>query len=47
MFNEPLADVTYDDVLAFCQTYPEGVRAEYKRQLVNIPKVVSSFGTCQ
>jgi Putative DNA-binding domain len=43
LFNKVLSDVTYADVLAFCQTYPEGVRAEYKREAVHIAKVVSSF----
>jgi hypothetical protein len=41
MFNKPLETATYDDVLAFCGTFTEGVRVEYKRTPVNIPKVVS------
>jgi hypothetical protein len=43
MFNKPLETATYDDVLAFCGTFTEGVRVEYKRTPVNIPKVVSSL----
>ncbi len=43
MFNKALSDVTYDDVLTFCRTYSEGVRAEYKREPVHIAKIVSSF----
>src|SRR5215831_10864271 len=43
MFNTPLSQVTYDDVIAFCRTFAEGVRVEYKREVVNTPKVVSSF----
>ena len=43
MFNTPLSQATYDDVIAFCNTFPESVRVEYKREVVNTPKVVSSF----
>jgi schlafen family protein len=43
MFSKPLAAVTYEDVLAFCGAFAEGVRVEYKSTPVNIPKVVSSF----
>lgn len=39
MFNTPLADVTYEQVLEFCRTFPEGARVEYKREPVNIAKV--------
>jgi hypothetical protein len=41
VFSKPLAVVTYEDVLAFCAAFPEGVRAEYKAQAANIPKVVA------
>ncbi len=43
MFTTPLSQVTFDQLLAFCQAFPEGVRVEYKREAANIPKVVSSF----
>jgi len=35
--------VTYAQVLDFCRTFTEGVRVEYKREVVSTPKVVSSF----
>lgn len=44
LFDTPLGQVTYEQVLDFCRTFPEGVRVEYKREPGNsIPKVVSSF----
>jgi hypothetical protein len=44
MFNTPLANVTLDQIVQFCQTFPEGVRVEYKRQVpTDIPKIISSF----
>jgi len=43
VFNTPQAQVSYEQVLQFCQTYPEGVRVEYKREMTNIPKVISCF----
>ena len=43
VFNTPLSQVTYEQVLEFCHTFPEGVRVEYKREMTNIPKVISSF----
>jgi hypothetical protein len=36
--------ISYEDVEAFCKAFPEGVRVEYKQDLIkNIPKVISSF----
>ena len=43
MFNTPLAQVNFDQIIRFCETFPEGVRVEYKRQPADIPKVISSF----
>lgn len=43
MFNTPLAHITFDQIIQFCQRFPEGVRVEYKRLPVDIPKIVSSF----
>ena len=43
MFHTLLAHVTFDQVVQFCQTFPEGVRVEYKREPTNISKVISSF----
>jgi predicted HTH transcriptional regulator len=43
LFYTPLPAVAYEDVLVFCATFTEGVRVEYKREPVQIPKVVSSF----
>jgi len=43
LFDTPLHDITFDHVVGFCKTFPEGVRVEYKREPANIPKVVSSF----
>jgi hypothetical protein len=44
MFHSPLKDITFEQVENFCRTFPEGVRVEYKRELIkDIPKVISSF----
>jgi schlafen family protein len=45
LFTKPLHEITFADIDAFCRAWPEGVRVEYKRELVarHIPKVVSSF----
>lgn len=44
MFHTPIGQISYEDVEAFCKTFPEGVRVEYKQDPgKNIPKVVSSF----
>lgn len=44
MFTKPFSEIEFDDIEAFCENWPEGVRAEYKRQLhKEIPKSVSSF----
>lgn len=45
LFTKPLHEIIFADIDAFCRAWPEGVRVEYKRELVarHIPKVVSSF----
>lgn len=43
LFDTPLRDITLDHIVRFCETYPEGVRVEYKQTPVHIPKIVSSF----
>ena len=44
VFTKPFSEIVFDDIKAFCEKCPEGVRAEYKRQVhKEIPKSVSSF----
>jgi hypothetical protein len=45
LFSLPLHNLQFQHIEEFCRTWPEGVRVEYKRELVarHIPKVVSSF----
>ena len=44
MFNKLLTEIGYSDVEVFCHTFSEGVRVEYKREMIeNIPKVISAF----
>jgi hypothetical protein len=43
MFNNLLPQTTFDDVQTFCQQFPEGVRVEYKSDLVQIDKIVASL----
>ncbi len=44
MFHTPLNEITFEQVENFCRTFPEGVRVEYKLELIkDIPKVISSF----
>jgi Schlafen, AlbA_2 len=43
LLTTPLSQVTYEHVIEFCRTFPEGVRVEYKREPANITKVISSF----
>src|SRR6266446_3484484 len=43
MFDKLLDHVTFNDVLAFCQQFPEGVRVEYKSEAANIDKTVASL----
>jgi hypothetical protein len=44
MFTKPLSQVEYSDVESFCNTFGEGVRVEYKSEMIeNIPKAISAF----
>ncbi len=45
MFHKPLHDITFEDIEAFCRTWPEGARVEYKKSVPpdKISKIVSSF----
>ena len=43
MFDTPPSQITFEQVISFCERFEEGVRVEYKRELVHIPKVISSF----
>jgi len=43
LFLKPLGEISFSEVQAFCNTYEEGIRVEYKESPVNISKVVSSF----
>lgn len=44
MFSKPLSKIEYSDVEAFCDTFGEGVRVEYKSEMIEaIPKTVSAF----
>lgn len=44
MFNKPLSEVEYNNIEKFCETFAEGVRVEYKSQMIeNIPKTISAF----
>jgi predicted HTH transcriptional regulator len=43
MFRTPLQDVDFQQVETFCHEWPEGVRVEYRQEITQIPKIVSSF----
>jgi len=44
MFHKRIAEITLDDVQVFCREWGEGVRVEYKNQMIeNIPKTISAF----
>ena len=43
MFTKPINEITFEDVKTFCEEWPEGFRIEYKIEIKNIPKIVSSF----
>ena len=38
-----LERVTFEDLTAFCERFPEGARVEYKREPVHIEKIVASL----
>lgn len=44
MFHTLLDQITFEQVVDFCKTFPEGVRVEYKQEPTkHIPKIISSF----
>lgn len=44
MFTKPLSQIEYSDVVAFCTAFKEGIRVEYKREMINdFPKAISAF----
>ena len=45
LFSSPLHSIEFRQIEEFCRHWPEGVRVEYKRELVphHIPKTVCSF----
>ena len=43
MFTKPENEIEFSDIEDFCRGFGEGVRVEYKQQIANIPKIVSSF----
>ena len=43
MFTKPANEIEFSDVKDFCDEFGEGVRVEYKQEIKNIPKIVSSF----
>ena len=43
MFTKSKDEITFEDVETFCKERPEGVRVVYKREIEDIPKIVSSF----
>ena len=43
MFTKSKEEITFADVEDFCREFPEGIRVEYKREIKDIPKIVSSF----
>ena len=47
MFNLPKDEITFEVVENFCLEWPEGVRVEYKQEIKDIPKIVSSFANTQ
>ena len=44
MFTKPENEIEFSDIEDFCREFGEGVRVEYKQQMIkDIPKIVSSF----
>lgn len=46
MFTKPFSEIEFNDIVAFCKEWPEGVRVEYKRKIPDAEKrrkSVSSF----
>lgn len=47
MFNLSKEEITFDVIENFCRDWEEGVRVEYKQEIKDIPKIVSSFANTQ
>lgn len=47
MFNATLDGIDFPEIETFCRNWSEGVRVEYKREVVNISKIVASFANSQ
>lgn len=47
MFNLSKDEITFEVVENFCREWPEDVRVEYKQEIKDIPKIVSSFANTQ
>ena len=47
MFNLSKEEITFEVVESFCRGWQEGVRVEYKQEIKDIPKIVSSFANTQ
>ena len=43
VFTKSKDEITFADVEDFCREFPESIRVEYKREIKDIPKIVSSF----
>ncbi len=47
MFNLSKEEITFEVIENFCREWQEGVRVEYKQEIKDIPKIVSSFANTQ
>ena len=47
MFNLSKEEITFEVMESFCREWQEGVRVEYKQEIKDIPKIVSSFANTQ
>ena len=43
MYTKSIDEITFEDVESFCKKWTEGVRVEYKTEIKDIPKIVSSL----
>ena len=43
MFTKLANEIDFNDIEAFCREWGEGVRVEYKSEIANVPKIISSF----
>ena len=47
MFTKEMNEIEFSDIETFCREWPEGVRVEYKKEIANVPKIISSFANTQ